>query len=147
MSQANESRAETRVGALHPRGRPYHFRSTSQDDRVRKVFGLPDKAALPRVAAGSLASYHEYLLGQLALPFEALYCQNDGEMRQLIHYVRVTELINPGEGRKYNLHGLICRAQDLKEIVELPLAELGVRDDNPNLQLIDDYAYWFVNCR
>ncbi len=37
--------------------------------------------------------------------------------------------------------------RNAKQILELPLTELGVRDDNPNCQLIDDYAYWFINCR
>ena len=60
------------------------------------------------------------------MPFEALYSQNAGENRQLIHYVRVTELTDPQRSRNHNLHGLVCTVQDLRETVELPLAELGV---------------------
>ncbi len=147
MSPANEARLEAKVDGQHGHGRPYHFPSVSQEDRIRKVFGLAEKAPLPRVSEGTLSGYFEYLVAQLSLPFEALYCQNDGEMRQLIHYIRVTELTDPKHGRNRNLQGLCCRAENLKQVVELPLAELGVRDDNPNCQLIDDYAYWVVNWR
>jgi len=147
MSYAEESRLEAAAGTRHPDGRPYHFPSLSQEDRIRKVFGLPDEAPLPRVDDEALATYFDHLAASLLMPFEALYCQTSGEMRQLIHYVRVTELLNPRQIRKHNLHGLFCKAENSKEAWELPLAELGVRDENPNCQLIDDYAYWFVNCR
>jgi hypothetical protein len=147
MSQAHEFRAETRVSGQRHHGRPYHFSTVSQDDRIRHVFGLPEDAPLPRVGDGTLAGYYDYLVAHLALPFDALYCQHGGEMRQLIHHVCVAELMDPREIRNRNLQGLSCKAQNLKEVVDLPLVELGVRDDNPNCQLIDDYAYWFVNCR
>jgi hypothetical protein len=147
MSETNESRADVQVGNRHLDGQPYHFSSPSQEDRIRNVFGLSREASLPLVGQDSLAAYHEYLAAHLALPFEALYCQGGGEMRQLIHYVRVTGLIDPRQARNRNLHGLFCTAQNHKESLEVPLAEFGVREDNPNCQLIDDYAYWFVNCR
>ena len=147
MSQVNQARVDVKLGGQHALGHPYHFSSPTQDVRIRKIFGLPDKAPLPRVGDETLAAYYDYLAAQLSLPFEALYCQNDGEMRQLIHYVRVTELTDPRQSRNRNLHGLSCTVQDLRETVELPLTELGVREENPNSQLIDDYAYWFVNWR
>ena len=148
MSQADESRLETQIGSRHQAGQPYHFPALSQDDRIRRVFGLPDKAPLPAVGNHALAAYYDYLIASLSLPFDALYCPASGEMRQLIHYVRVVELADPRQGRTHNnLHGLFCKAQNAKEVLDLPLADLGVRDDNPNCQLIDDYAYWFVNWR
>jgi len=148
MSQADQSRlnVETVGGQAHP-NRPFHFPTPSQDERIRKVFGLSDEAPIPPVSDESLGLYFDFLSRRLALPFEALYCQTDGEMRQLIHYVRVTELIDPALNRKSNLHGLHCKAENTKSIVEIPLVELGVREDNANSQLIDDYAYWFVNWR
>jgi len=82
------------------------------------------------------------------MPCEALYCPTGGDdPRQLIHYVRVVELLDPRRSRNHNFFGLFCKAQNAKGMLELPLDELGVRDENPNCQLIDDYAYWFVNCR
>ncbi len=126
--------------------RPYHFSPLSQDDRVRKVFGLSDDAPLPPVSESSLAVFFGYLCQHLSLPFEGLYCQNGGEMRQLIHYLQVTQLIDPRQARNGCLQGLLCRAQNHKETREIPLIEVGVREESPNCQLMDDYAYWFVNC-
>ena len=147
MAKVDESRVEASVVAQQRHGQHHHLSWPSQEDRIRTVFGLPADAPLPCVNEETLTRYHIHMAGKLALPFEALYCQTSGEMRQLIHYVRVTELTDPRQGRKHNLYGLFCKARNVKEVLELPLADLGVRDDNPNCQLIDDYAYWFVNWR
>jgi hypothetical protein len=149
MSHSDEIRLETKVGDRHQDGRPFHYPSLSQDDRIRRVFGLSEGTRLPAVNDQSLAVYYDYLIESLALPFDALYCPAGGdEMRQLIHYVRVVEMTDPREGRMHNnLHGLFCKAQNAKQMLDLSLADLGVREDNPNCQLIDDYAYWFVNWR
>jgi hypothetical protein len=147
MSQVDGSRLETESGVRHSDGRPYHFPVLSQDSRIRRVFQVQEDAPLPLVNDHTLAAYYEHLLAGLALPFEALYCPTKGDLRQLIHYVRVTELIDPRTGTAHNIHGLHCRAQNTKEVLDLPLADLGVRDENPNCQLLDDYAYWFVNWR
>jgi len=145
MSQAEGSRLNIQASGRQLDGRPCRFPALDQDDRVRRVFGLPEGAPLPPVGDDALAVYHDYLTAQLSLPFEALYCQNDGEMRQLIHYIDIRGLIDPRQGRNRNLHGLFCMGHNHKDAVELPLAELGVLEDNPNCSLIDDYAYWFVN--
>jgi hypothetical protein len=147
MSQTNESHLDVKVGSRHAAGQPYHFPSLNQDDRVRKVFGLSDDSPLPLVREETLAAYYDFLIANLSLPFDALYCQNGGKMRHLIHYVQVTELLNPRNGRRHVTHGLFGKALHHREALELPLAEFGVMEDNPNCQLIDDYAYWFVNCR
>jgi hypothetical protein len=147
MSQANESHLSAKVDSGHVDGRPYHFPTLNQDDRVRKVFGLTDDSPLPLVREETLAVYYDYLRTNLSLPFDALYCQNGGKMRHLIHYVQVTELVDPRRGHNHSSHGLFGRALHHREALELPLSEFGVMEDNPNCQLIDDYAYWFVNCR
>lgn len=147
MSQTNTSHQDAKVDARHAEGRPYHFPTLNQDDRVRKVFGLPNDAPLPLVREETLAAYYDYLVANLTLPFDALYCQNGGKMRHLIHYVQVIELLNPRQGHKPTTHGLLGRATHHRETLELPLADFGVMEDNPNCQLIDDYAYWVVNCR
>jgi hypothetical protein len=149
MSQADEIRLETKVDVRHSDGRPFHFPALTQDDRIRRVFGLAEDARLPSVSDQALTAYYDYLIASLSLPFEALYCPAGGdEMRQLIHYVHVTELIDPRQSHQHNLHGLFCRAQNTKHAMDpLALADLGVREDNPNCQLLDDYAYWFVNWR
>jgi hypothetical protein len=147
VSQVNESRLETQVGTRHQDGRPYHFSALNQEDRIRRVFGVPDDAPLPSVSDQTLAVYYDHLVAALSLPFDALYCPTGGDVRQLIHYVRVTDLLDPRQGHLRNLHGLFCKVHNTKEVLHLSLADLGVRDDNPNCQTLDDYAYWFVNWR
>ena len=148
MSQTDESRLDIQVGALQQGRRPYHFTPPSQDDRIRRVFGLSEDTPLPSVDDQTLATYYDYLIANLVLPFDALFCPTGGEERQLIHYVRVTVLMDPRQDRMLNnLHGLFCKATNCKNVLDLSLADLGVREDNPNCQLLDDYAYWFVNWR
>jgi hypothetical protein len=147
MSHVDQTRLAAQIGDRHQGGRPYHYSTVSQEDRIRRVFGLDGDKVLPPVNDNSLAAYYEHLAGSLAMPFEALYCPTGGKTRHLIHYVRVLELTDPRHVGSHNPHGLACKAQNAKSVLDLPLAELGVRDDNPNCQLIDDYAYWFVNWR
>jgi hypothetical protein len=147
MPETNESRVGVSVGGRHSEGRRFHFAPISQDDRIRKIFGLVDESALPLVRQETLIVYHDYLLTQLSLPFEAMYCPPGGEARQLISYLQVTTLVDPRRSRNHSLHGLLCQARNHKEVLDLPLSEVGVREDNLNCTLLDDYAYWFVNCR
>jgi hypothetical protein len=147
MSHADESRLKVQVGDPHQAGRPYHYSPPSQEDRIRRVFGLDGEAPLPPVNDHTLATYFEHLAGSLSLPFDALYSPTGGKLRHLIHYVHVLELTDPRRAGSHPPHGLSCKVQNAKATLDLPLSELGVREDNPNCQLIDDYAFWFVNWR
>jgi hypothetical protein len=147
MPQTNEPHLDVQVGNRHHDGRPFHFSTLSQDDRIRKVFGLSEDAPIPPVRAETLAVYFDHLSAQLSLPFEAMYCQNSGKVRHLIHYVQVTELLDPRHSRNRTIYGLFGKARYDGKEMELPLTELGVMEDHPNCQTIDDYAYWFVNWR
>ena len=148
MSQTEESRLNLKTDARHHDGRPFHFGSLSQDDRIRRVFGLSAEESLPNVNDQTLTVYFAHLAENLSMPFEAMHSPTNGDARQLFHYVRVTELLDPSHDRVHNnLYGLFCKVTNAKGSVDIPLADLGVRDDNPNCQLLDDYAYWFVNWR
>jgi len=147
MPYTDESRLEAGVGSRHQDGCPFHFTSLNQDDRIRRVFRLQDKSALPSVNEEALAKYYDHMVASLSMPFEAIHCPTGGDMRQLIHYLQVLELTDPRQSRQRNGHGLSCKARNSKAVLEIPLADLGVHEDSPNCQLLDDYAYWFVNCR
>jgi hypothetical protein len=145
MSKVNEPRADVKVGAKQHHQRHHHLSFPNQEERIRLIFGLAPDSPLPGVSQHVLEQYYAHLVERLSLPFEAIYCQNGGDMRQLIHYVRVLQLMDPATVRESNLYGLYCKVENTKQVLQLPLTELGVREDNPNCQLIDDYAYWFVN--
>ena len=147
MSKVDESRANPKAGAQKHRQAHHHLSFPNQEERIRQIFGLPADAALPPVGEQTLEQYYAYRAGRLSLPFEAMYCPNGGAMRQLIHYVRVLEMADPKEIRQSSLHGLYCKVENTKQVLHVPLTELGVREENPNCQLLDDYSYWFVNWR
>lgn len=114
----------------------------TEEDRIRAVFGLSNGAPLPKVSKDSLAVYHEYLLGRLSFPFPALYVESTPPVRQLVRYVSVIGLSDSVRRRMY---GLFCKVEIDGTVIEMPIADLGMRDDDPNRQLLDDYGYWLWN--
>jgi hypothetical protein len=112
--------------------------------RIRLVFGLPADAPLPNVEVETLVEYYAYLNAHLTFPFAALYAETKPPIRQLVHYITVMGL---AELEKQPLEGVFCRIAGLEPTRELSLVEIGVRDDSPNYQTVDDYAFWFLNCR
>lgn len=116
----------------------------NEEDRIRKAFGLPPHAALPRVDKETLARYHEYLQQQLAFPFQALYAETAPPVKQIVRYVNVIGLSDNPRRRQY---GLFCKVQLGDAVTELPLADMGMQENDPNRQLVDDYLYWLWNSR
>jgi hypothetical protein len=143
MSTPTESAAPSAVTV----GAKRRTAPDTQEDRIRRVFQLSPEAPLPKVNEETLRQYHEYLVSNLAFPFEAMSFRDDAAARQLIQYIRVVSLDDGVHLRRDNRHGVLCKAHNHNHALELPLTELGVREDNPNCELIDDYAYWFVNSR
>jgi hypothetical protein len=113
--------------------------ANSEDDRIRAVFRLPGGAPLPEVNKDTLLQYHEYLTQKLTFPFQALYAETQPPVRQLVRYATVIGL---SDSVRRRLYGLFCKVQIDGAILELPLADLGIREDDPNRQLIDDYLHW-----
>lgn len=109
---------------------------------MRAVFGLPGHVPLPSVGKETLSQYHEYLLGKLSFPFQALYAETVPPVKQIVRYVKVVGLSENAKRRQY---GLFCKVDLGDRIVELPLSEMGMQEDDPNRQLVDDYLYWLWN--
>ena len=114
----------------------------TEEDRIRVAFGLSNDAPLPKVSKDSLAKYHEYLLGKLSFPFPALYVESTPPVRQLVRSVRVVGL---SDSVRRRLYGLFCKVQIDDTVMEMPIADLGMREDDPNRQLLDDYGFWLWN--
>jgi hypothetical protein len=112
--------------------------------RIRAVFGLSAGASIPKVSHETLLVYRKFLLDNLAFPFEALYAETTPPVRRLFRCVAVVGL---SDTVHYRLQTLLCKVQNGSQEVEIPLAELGVREDNPNHRLVDDFAHWFWNWR
>ena len=145
MPETSRIGLDTQVDRTTSDDRPYHFKPLNQEGRIRRVFGVPEDSPIPPVTEATLATYHDFLIGNLAFPFDALVCQHDGESGHLIGYVKITGLVDPRSRRNHVVQGLLVLTENHKNAVEKPLVEIGVREDNPNCTLIDDYSYWFVN--
>jgi hypothetical protein len=113
-----------------------------QEDRIREVFQLAADIALPCVTMATLARFHAHLARYLTFPFQALYADTHPPVRQLVRYITVTGLVHVAGSASRGIH---CRVEGVPGVRELPLVDIGLQEDNPNCQLVDDYAYWFLN--
>jgi hypothetical protein len=116
------------------------------EDRVRAVLGVSD-GPLPEVGHDSLQSYYEYLRTHLFFPFQARYPEPIGLHEEIIRTVRVVGLLDPTKNLDCESLGIVCKARQGKQMVELSLADLEVEEADPNHQLVEDYWYWFWNWR
>ena len=131
------------MGAVSEKGRA-SMPSDNEDSRIRRVFELAESDPIPRVSQKTLLKYREFLEAALSFPFQALYAETTAPVRRLFRCVLVLGLSEANNRRGL---ALMARARSSQGEIEIPLAELGVREDDPNHQLIDDFAYWFWNWR
>ncbi len=129
------------MSAVSEKGRA-SMPSDNEDSRIRRVFGLAESDPIPRVSQKTLLEYRKFLEGALSFPFQALYAETTAPVRRLFRCVRVLGLSDANNRRGL---ALMARVRGSQGEIEIPLAELGVREDDPNHQLIDDFAYWFWN--
>ncbi len=117
-----------------------------QEERIRTALGLAH-GRLPEVQSQWLRRYYEYLAAKLSLPFDAEYAEDISGYRQLVSSVTVVALLNPGDHGRHEDFGLLCRAHRAGQEIDVPLADVELRENSPNSQLLDDYWYWFWNWR
>lgn len=116
------------------------------EDRIHAVFGISD-GPLPEVDQQSLQSYYHYLSIHLSFPFRARYPQPVGLHGEIIRTVTVVGILDPTKVLDGESLGIVCKARQGKQVMELSLADLEVEDDDPNHELVEDYWYWFWNWR
>jgi hypothetical protein len=102
---------------------------------------------LPSVDEESLSRYYNYLSAKLSFPFAAHYPVPTTSLEEVQFRCTVLELLNPTRDIFDDIDGIFCKTRKGKYEINLPLIELELPDDSPNLQFIDDYWYWFWNWR
>jgi hypothetical protein len=117
-----------------------------QKDRIIEALGALG-GNLPNVDEQSLSRYYKYLSARLSFPFTAHYPKPTTALEEVQYRCSVLELLDPAKDIFDDFDGIYCRTRKGKYEFNLPLIELEVRDDSPNLQFIDDYWYWFWNWR
>jgi hypothetical protein len=77
----------------------------------------------------------------------ALTCLNDpiGPHQDTTSPLQVIRLLDVDSYEPEEMYGLICKAEQNGERIELPLDRIEVQSSDPNRQLLDDYRFWFAN--
>lgn len=113
--------------------------------RIRATLGVSDDEPTPEVRLEALRKYHVHLAGNLAFPFEGRLADPIGPHRDTRSRLRVIRLLDVDSYEPEEMYGLICKAEQNGERIELPLDRIDVADDGPNRRLVEDYRYWMAN--
>jgi hypothetical protein len=117
-----------------------------RSDRIKAALGVV-RGPLPKVDENTLARYHEYLAAHLTLPFVAYYPEPTNPREERDFRCTVVELLDPASEAGDLIDGIFCKTRKGKYEINLPLIELELPEDDPNVQWIDDFWYWFWNWR
>ena len=114
--------------------------------RILAVLGVSRSQNL-RVEPQSLARYYDFLAAQLELPFMVCYPRPSTPAQAAKDRCEVIELLDPRTDLCDEFDGIYCRTRKGRFVVNLPLVELTVVTPGKNLELLDDYEYWFWHWR
>ena len=118
----------------------------SPEDRLNAFLGGTDEDSPPCVNVLTLRCFHGYLAAHLTLPFEGRLLSPIGPHRDTRSPLKVLRLLDPiREYAPEEMYGLICKAEQNDEKIELPLDRIEVSKDSPNYQLLEDYRWWMRN--
>jgi hypothetical protein len=103
---------------------------------------------VPIVRVESLRRFYKYLVAHLTFPFDGKLSSPIGPHRDTKSPLSVIRLLDPvREYAPEEMHGLICKAFQKGEKIELPLDRIDVEKSSPYFQLLEDYNYWLANCQ
>jgi hypothetical protein len=115
------------------------------DDRIRALFGLTSDDPLPPVNVENLRRYGSYLRSELSFPFQGSYTVEIGPFEEAKYLITVLGILEGDDCDEEE--GVLCKAEQHGEGVQLPLADLEIPDNPHHRQLVEDYSYWFGNWR
>lgn len=117
------------------------------DARLRLILGGKGDRP-PTVSVESLRRFHDYLAAHLPFPFDGKLCSPIGPHRDTKSSLSVIRLLDPvREYAPEEMYGLICKATQKGEKIELPLDRIDVEESSPHYQLLEDYREWLANCQ
>ena len=117
-----------------------------QKERILAALGI-DGDYLPLVNEETLFKYFEYLSEHLSFPFTTHYPEPTTPLEEDQYECTVMELLDPSKHVSDEFDGIFCKTSKAGFEVNLPLIELEISQDSPDLQMIEDYWYWFCNWR
>jgi hypothetical protein len=117
-----------------------------EGDRVRAALGVADgDEPIPHVELESLRRYYDYLVSHLTFPFPGRLSDPIGPHQDTRSPLRVVRLLDVDDYEPEEMYGLICKAEQNGERIELPLDRIDVTRDDPNHRLVADYSFWMAN--
>ena len=124
-----------------------NLKADSQTERLRAILrGTGDR--LPRVGVETLRRFHDYLVEHLSFPFGGRLSDPIGPHRDTRSPLTVICLMDPiKEYAPEEMYGLICKAEQNGERIELPLDRIDVAKHSPHAQLLEDYRHWLWTCQ
>ena len=120
-------------------GRPVR---DDREGRIRAILGVAGDEPMPRVRLEALRKCHDHLAANLSFPFEGRLADPVGPHRDTRSPLSVLRLLDVDSYEPEETYGLICKAEQNGERIELPLDRIDVPDDGPNRRLLEDYRYW-----
>jgi hypothetical protein len=136
-----------------PRSQQEYARPASTDlvvytptdaNRPPVVQAILGEGRLPPFTEESLLEAYRYLAAQLSFPFDATYdVDTDFDHEEKVSSVTVFGLIEPDD--QIVEEGLLCKALEDGEAIELPLYAVDVSPDSKNRKLIEGYLDWYFN--
>lgn len=114
--------------------------SDDPEDRIRMIFGLTSDDPLPQSSEKTQQQYMEYLEAYLLFPFKADYSAaslpgpDTGEDVTVIGFASQSP-IDPDDG-------IVCQVEKGRDAFDVPLSQIQVDEDDPNIQYVEDYTYW-----
>lgn len=120
-----------------------------EDDekRIACILGAKKGNKLPDVSMKTLRLYYSCLSENLLFSFDADYLQETGPFENTRYDIKVTGLLNLDGHSDFEFYGLLCEGKQGRRKIVIPLAEVEVKQQGKNKQLIEDYRMWFWNYR
>jgi len=125
------------------------LRMDDQEDRIRAILGVTSDQVVPEVEVSSLDKYYTYLLDKLSFPLNVRFWTSDPRSGRSLSVLATAYRLLPPDGEE-EMFGLMVDAGIdepgmPKERVPLPLADLELLNDKPDLlREIQDYSYWYA---
>ena len=117
----------------------------ASEKRIAEILGVKGGKELPNVSKKTSKIYHSYLNKNLSFPFNAEYSKETGPLEDTYYEIKVTGLLEPEEVPDLEFYGSFCKGKQGRGKIEIPLAEVTVKQEDKNKQLIEDYCMWFCN--
>jgi hypothetical protein len=121
-------------------------RQPDQKQRIRIALGSKNEL-LSKVDEETLSRYYHYLSANLTLPFAAHFPKPTTSEEQKAFRCTVVSLIDPTKYLGDGFDGIFCKTRKGEYDLNLPLIDLYLPENSKNFQLIEDYWFWFWNCR